>query len=122
MWVDPAEIAAPADIYALASAPALGPRGEQDELMANVAAYAGLRRSELFALTTAQYIEAPKNRRRPELLCTRLGHPNHPEPGYPSGMRTPRTRVKPSPFLLLALAAALAAALSGCMARLLMAR
>ena len=84
LWVDPAEIPAAADIGKLGQALAAGRRGELDELMANVAAYAGLRQGELFALTTGQiapdarvitvdrklievaghlYVEAPKCRK-----------------------------------------------------------
>ncbi|MGH3406483.1 MAG: tyrosine-type recombinase/integrase, partial [Streptosporangiaceae bacterium] len=84
LWVDPAEIPAAADIGKLGQALAAGPRGELDELMANVAAYAGLRQGELFALTASQiapdarvitvdrklievaghlYVEAPKSRK-----------------------------------------------------------
>ena len=84
LWVDPAEIPAAADIGKLGQALAAGPRGELDELMANVAAYAGLRQGELFALTAGQvatdarvitvdrklievaghlYVEAPKCRK-----------------------------------------------------------
>jgi hypothetical protein len=84
LWVDPAEIPAGTDVARLGQALALGRRGELDELMANVAAYAGLRQGELFALTTGQiatgarvitvdrklvevaghlYVEAPKCRK-----------------------------------------------------------
>ena len=84
LWVDPAEIPASADVARLGQALALGRRGELDELMAHVAAYAGLRQGELFALTTGQiatgtrvitvdrklvevaghlYVEAPKCRK-----------------------------------------------------------
>jgi integrase len=84
LWVDPAEIPAAADIARLGQVLAAGRRGELDELMANVAAYAGLRQGELFALTTGQiaadarvitvdrklievagqlYVEAPKCRK-----------------------------------------------------------
>ena len=72
------------DIGKLGRALAAGRHGERDELMANVAAYSGLRWGELAALTTAQidpaarvitvdrkvvevaghlYLEAPKNRK-----------------------------------------------------------
>jgi len=54
LWVDPAEIPAGSDVAKLGQALARGRRGELDELMANVAAYAGLRQGELFALTTGQ--------------------------------------------------------------------
>jgi integrase len=84
LWVDPAEIPAAADIAKLGQVLAAGPRGELDELMANVAAYAGLRQGELFALAVPQidtaarviivdrklievaghlYVEAPKCRK-----------------------------------------------------------
>jgi len=84
LWVDPAEIPAGTDVARLGQALALGQRGELDELMAHVAAYAGLRQGELFALTTGQiaagtrvitvdrklvevaghlYVEAPKCRK-----------------------------------------------------------
>ena len=84
LWVDPAEIPAAADIGKLGQALAAGARGELDELMTNVAAYAGLRQGELFALTAGQiapgtrvitvdrklvevaghlYVEAPKGRK-----------------------------------------------------------
>ena len=59
LWVDPAEIPAAADVAKLGQALAAGPRGELDELMANVAAYAGLRQGELFALTAGQIATAP---------------------------------------------------------------
>jgi integrase len=84
LWVDPAEIPAAADIGKLGQALAARARGELDELMAHVAAYAGLRQGELFALTAGQiatgtrvitvdrklvevagkqYVEAPKCRK-----------------------------------------------------------
>jgi integrase len=60
LWVDPAEIPAGADVAKLGQALALGRRGELDELMANVAAYAGLRQGELFALTAGQIATATR--------------------------------------------------------------
>jgi integrase len=84
LWVDPAEIPAGTDVAKLGQALTLGRRGELDELMANLAAYTGLRQGELFALTTGQiatgtrvitvdrklvevaghlYVEAPKCRK-----------------------------------------------------------
>ena len=60
LWVDPAEIPAAADIARLGQSLAAGRRGELDELMANVAAYAGLRQGELFALTTGQVAAAAR--------------------------------------------------------------
>jgi hypothetical protein len=84
LWVDPAEIPSDGDIDKLGLALAVGAHGERDELMANTAAYSGLRWGELAALTIAQvdqatrviavdrkvvevggrlYAEAPKNRK-----------------------------------------------------------
>ncbi len=99
LWVDPAEIPAAADIAKLGQALAAGPRGELDELMANVAAYAGLRQGELFALTAGQiatdarvitvdrklievaghlYVEAPKCRKYRSTI-----YPVRTPDGYP---------------------------------------
>jgi integrase len=99
LWVDPAEIPAPADIAALGRALALGQRGDLDELMANAAAYSGLRQGELFALAIPQldtparvitvnrklievagkqYIEAPKNRKNRKTI-----YPARTPHGYP---------------------------------------
>ncbi len=84
LWVDPAEVPADADVAGLGHALAAGRRGDHDELMANTAAYSGLRWGELTALTIPQidqagriitvdrkvvevaghlYVEAPKNRK-----------------------------------------------------------
>jgi len=84
LWIDPAEIPSEDDLARLGQALRDGARGERDELMANVAAYSGLRWGELAALTIAQvshaarvitvdrkvvevggrlYAEAPKNRK-----------------------------------------------------------
>jgi integrase len=54
LWVDPAEIPSPHDIHALGQALAAGLHGDRDELMANTAAYSGLRWGELAALTVPQ--------------------------------------------------------------------
>jgi integrase len=99
LWVDPAEVPAGADISRLGQALALGRRGELDELMANVAAYAGLRQGELFALTAGQvaagarvitvdrklvevagklYVEAPKCRKYRSTI-----YPVRTPQGYP---------------------------------------
>ena len=99
LWVDPAEIPAAADIGKLGQALAAGPRGELDELMANVAAHAGLRQGELFALTAGQiatdarvitvdrklievagqlYVEAPKCRKYRSTI-----YPVRTPDGYP---------------------------------------
>jgi hypothetical protein len=54
-FVEPAEIPADADVAGLGQALATGPRrGELHELMANLAAYSGLRQGEEFALTIWQ--------------------------------------------------------------------
>jgi integrase len=83
-WVDPAEIPSDGEIGKLGRALAAGVHGDRDELMANTAAYSGLRWGELIALTAAQidqnarvitvdrkvvevaghlFAEAPKNRK-----------------------------------------------------------
>ena len=103
LWVDPAEIPAGGDIGKLGRALAAGLHGERDELMANTAAYSGLRWGELTALTIAQidtaarvitvdrkvvevaghlYIEAPKNRK-----FRRTIYPRRTPVGYPLAER-----------------------------------
>ena len=103
LWVDPAEIPAGGDIGKLGRALAAGRHGERDELMANVAAYSGLRWGELTALTIAQvgqavrvitvdrkvvevaghlYVEAPKNRK-----FRRTIYPRRTPAGYPLAER-----------------------------------
>jgi integrase len=83
-WVDPAEIPSDGDIGKFGQALAAGAHGDRDELMANTAAYSGLRWGELIALTIPQldqaarvitvdrkvvevaghlFVEAPKNRK-----------------------------------------------------------
>jgi hypothetical protein len=49
LWVDPAEIPSGGDVAGLGRALGAGRHGERDELMANAAAYSGLRWSELTA-------------------------------------------------------------------------
>jgi integrase len=92
LWVRPAEIPAHEDITTLGRALASGRHGEQAELMANTAAYSGLRWGELAALTIPQvdmaarsiavdrkvvevaghlYIEAPKNRKLRQTIYPR---------------------------------------------------
>src|SRR6202008_1250660 len=51
LLVDPAEIPSSGDVGSLGHALAARPHGERDELMANLAAYSGLRWGELAALT-----------------------------------------------------------------------
>jgi integrase len=98
-WVDPADIPSDDDIAKLGQALAAGLHGDRDELMANTAAYSGLRWGELVALTTSQvdqaaralvvdrkvievaghlYIEAPKGRK-----SRRTIYPRNTPAGYP---------------------------------------
>ena len=95
----PAEIPADADVARLGQALAAGRRGDLGELMANTAAYSGLRQGELFALTTGQidpaarvidvdrkvievggklFLEAPKGRKRRSTI-----YPVRTPAGYP---------------------------------------
>jgi integrase len=103
LWVDPAEIPSPHDIHALGQALAAGLHGDRDELMANTAAYSGLRWGELAALTVPQadpaarvitvdrkvvkvaghlYLEAPKNRKHRKTI-----YPVRTPAGYPLAER-----------------------------------
>jgi integrase len=103
LWVDPAEIRAPDDIAKLGHALAEGRHGDRDELMANTAAYTGLRWGEIAALTISQlntaarvitvdrkvvevaghlYVEAPKNRKRRQTI-----YPRRTPAGYPLAER-----------------------------------
>jgi integrase len=91
LWVDPGEIPSDGDVARLGQALA-GRHGDRDELMANVAAYSGLRWGELIALTIPQvstdtrvitvdrkvvevaghlYLEAPKMRKRRRTIYPR---------------------------------------------------
>jgi integrase len=102
-WVDPAGIPSEDDIAKLGQALAAGAHGDRDELMANTAAYSGLRWGELPALTIAQvdqalrvitvdrkaievggrlYIEAPKNRKHRRTI-----YPLRTPAGYPLAER-----------------------------------
>ena len=99
LWVKPAEIPANDDVGKLGQALAAGRHGKQAELMANIAAYSGLRWGELTALTIPQvgteartiavdrkvievaghlYIEAPKNRKLRQTI-----YPRTTPGGYP---------------------------------------
>ena len=99
LWVDPAEIPADSDVAKLGLALAAGARGNLYELLANAAAYSGLRWGELAALTIPQidpaaraisvdrkivevagqlYLEAPKNRKRRRTI-----YPRRTPAGYP---------------------------------------
>jgi integrase len=98
-FTDPAEIPAGADVARLGRALARGRYGDPGELMANTAAYTGLRQGELFALTVDQvaaaarvitvdrkvvevsgklYLEAPKGRKRRSTI-----YPVRTPQGYP---------------------------------------
>jgi hypothetical protein len=102
LWVDPAEIPADSDIANLGLALAAVDRGDLYELMANTAAYSGLRWGELTALTIPQidqaaraitvdrkivevaghlYLEAPKNRKNRKNRKTI--YPRETPGGYP---------------------------------------
>jgi integrase len=99
LWVDPAEIPADTDVDRLGKALATGRHGDLHELMANLAAYSGLRQGEQFALTIGQitphervidvnrkvvevagtqYIELPKGRKRRKTI-----YPVRTPAGYP---------------------------------------
>ena len=99
LWVDPTEIPAEDDIGKLGRALASGRHGDRDELMANTAAYSGLRWGELTALTIAQidaaarvimvdrkvievaghlYIEAPKGRKYRKTIYPRVTPDGYP--------------------------------------------
>jgi len=95
LWVDPAEIPASEDIAKLGRALARGRHGERDELMANTAAYGGLRWGELTALTTGQIDQVgwviTVDRGAPRLT----EHPGH---GLPvSRDRPPSLQMRPRP-------------------------
>ncbi|TVY98996.1 hypothetical protein EAS64_42330 [Trebonia kvetii] len=99
LWIEPGEIPSDDDVVKLGQALAAGRHGDRDELMANAAAYSGLRWGELTALTISQvdasartitvdrkvvevaghlYVEAPKNRKRRRTIyprCTPGGYP-----------------------------------------------
>jgi integrase len=98
-FVDPAEIPDGADVARLGEGLARGRYGDLGELMANTAAYTGLRQGELFALTTDQvavaarvitvdrkvvevsgklFLEAPKGRKRRSNI-----YPVRTPQGYP---------------------------------------
>ena len=98
-WVDPAEIPSDEDIRKLGQALAAGVHGDRYELMAQTAAYSGLRWGELIALTVSQvdqgarvigvdrkvvevagqlFLEAPKNRKHRKTV-----YPRRTPAGYP---------------------------------------
>ena len=99
LWVDPAEIPADYDIGKLGQALADGRHGNRDELMANTAAYSGLRWGELAALVIGQvdtaarviavdrkvievaghlYTEAPKGRKNRKTIYPRVTPDGYP--------------------------------------------
>jgi integrase len=98
-WVDPAEIPSDGDISKLGRALAAGGHGDLYELMAQTAAYSGLRWGELIALTASQvdqaarvisverkvvevagqlFLEAPKNHKHRKTV-----YPRRTPAGYP---------------------------------------
>jgi integrase len=103
LWVGAAEMPSDGDVARLGRALAAGPYGDRGELMANLAAYSGLRWGELTALTTGQvapaarvitvdrkvvevaghlYVEAPKNRKHRNTI-----YPRRTPSGYPLAER-----------------------------------
>ena len=99
LWVDPGEIPSADDVERLGKALAAGWHGERDQLMANTAAYSGLRWGEIAALTVPQvdtaarvitvdrkvvevaghlYVEAPKCRKYRKTI-----YPRQTPDGYP---------------------------------------
>ncbi|HET6190572.1 MAG TPA: tyrosine-type recombinase/integrase [Trebonia sp.] len=60
LWVDPSEIPSSDDVAILGKALSTRRHGERDELMANLAAYSGLRWGELAALTIGQVAQAAR--------------------------------------------------------------
>jgi integrase len=99
LLVDPAEIPSSGDVRKLGRALAARLQGGQDELMASLAAYSGLRWGELTALTLPQvdrarqgitvdrkvveisgqlYVEAPKNRKFRRTIYPRLTPGGYP--------------------------------------------
>ena len=119
LWVDPAEIPSDDDVGKLGLALAAGRHGERDELMANTAAYSGLRWGELTALTIAQvdpaarvitvdrkvvevaghlYVEAPKNRKyRRTIYPRRTPAATRSPSGSPPASRQPAPSRRPGP-------------------------
>jgi hypothetical protein len=102
-WVDPAEVPSVDDVARLGQALGAGRHGARDELMANTAAYSGLRWGELVGLTIPQvdlagrvitvdrkvvevaghlFVEAPKNRK-----FRRTIYPRRTPAGYPLAER-----------------------------------
>ncbi|MBO0803225.1 MAG: site-specific integrase [Nocardiopsaceae bacterium] len=103
LLVDPAEIPSGGDVGGLGRALVTGGGGWRDELMANLAAYSGLRWGELTALTVPQvdqaarvitvnrkvievggklFLEAPKNRKHRQTI-----YPRRTPDGYPLAAR-----------------------------------
>jgi len=98
-WVDPTEIPSDHDVAMLGRFLAAGTYGDRGELMANVAAYSGLRWGELIALTVRQvdqaarvitvdrkmievagrlYLEAPKGRKSRRTIYSRTTPAGYP--------------------------------------------
>jgi integrase len=94
LWVDPAEIPSAGDVEQLGKALAAGWHGDRDQLMANTAAYSGLRWGEIAAVTVPQVDTAPPASSpwtarwsRSPGTCTsrrrRLAARGRTRPGYP---------------------------------------
>jgi integrase len=73
LWVDPTEIPSGGDISRLGRALGDGVRGSRDELMANTAAYSGLRWGELAALTI--WLVDNRARRKVQIYASRADTP-----------------------------------------------
>jgi hypothetical protein len=114
LWVEPGEIPADGDIGKLGPALASGLHGGLYELMANTAAYTGLRWGELVALTVAQVdqaarvvavdrkvvevggqlsLEAPKNRKHRRTIYPRRTPGGYPLAEHPAA-RTEQARAE----------------------------
>ena len=94
LWVAPDEIPADDDIGKLGRALAKGRHGERDELMANTAAYSGLRWGELAALTVPQIDQVGRviTVDRTVIEVAGFGDTPHgpPEPGNPADGGIPK--------------------------------
>jgi len=137
LWVDPAEIPADDDIGKLGRALADGRHGDRDELMANTAAYSGLRWGELTALTIPQidtearvitvdrkvievaghlYIEAPKGRKSRKTIYPRSIRISKISPGRNS-LTVPSSCSRPASSASVAIACGLPARWWGLLSR-----
>jgi integrase len=119
LLVDPSEIPSSGDVGGFGRALGARSHGERDELMANLAAYSGLRWGELAALTIGQvdqaargitvdrkvvevggrqYVEAPKNRKfRSTIYPRRTPAGTRSRSGSPPGSRKPAPSRRQAP-------------------------